>query len=63
MECNKKMQKTKTFDCVEMKCDIQKRLRESMKNTPGETTPEKLKYIMEHSESPMAKLCLKMQKS
>ena len=56
------MQKTKKFDCVEMKRDAQKKLRERMKHTPGETVPEKLRYIIEHSDSPIAEFWRKKNK-
>jgi hypothetical protein len=63
MECNRNMQKTKTFDCVEMKRDLQKKMRERLRNVPGKNISEKIQYELEHSNSPMAELWRKRQKS
>jgi hypothetical protein len=57
------MNKTKTFDCVEMKRDLQKKMNERLRNVPGKNISEKIRYDLEHSDTPVAKLWRKMTQS
>jgi len=49
------MNKTKTFDCVEMKQELQSKMSRRLKDVPGKNISEKIQYELEHSDSPMAK--------
>ena len=57
------MNKTKTFDCVKMKRELQKKMNERLRNVPGKNISEKIKYDLEHSDSPIARLWREKNKS
>ncbi len=48
--------KTKTFDCVAMKNEIQRKLLERWKGLPEEEIREQIRHDLATSDSPSAKL-------